>query len=164
MEVFFEAAIGLPDNASNYNEDKRSAVPARMRNKIGKLTIPYTKSETGVNELTTAASLCLVSQEVYQDAAKIIEPKLDNTQCGFRRGCSTTDQSFTLQNIFEKSWEYAKDVCKCFVDLGKVYSRVPREKLWGMLGVFSSGHRLIWWGGDAISICNEPNGSQDYMV
>jgi len=28
----------------------------------------------------------------------------------------------------------------------------------------SSGHRLIWWVGDAISICNEPNASQDHIA
>jgi len=39
--------------------------------------------------------------------------------------------------ILEKSWEHAKDVYTCFVDLGKVYSRVPREKLWGgVVGVW----------------------------
>jgi len=27
----------------------------------------------------------------------------------------------------------------------------------------SSGHMLIWWGG-ALSICNEPNASQDHTV
>ena len=69
-------------------------------------------------------------KSVCQDAAKIIEPKLDNTQCGFR---CTIDESLTLQQIFEKSWEHAKDICICFVDLGKVYGRVPRVKLWGML-------------------------------
>jgi len=37
--------------------------------------------------------------------------------------------------LFEKSWEHAKDVGQytCFIDFGKVYGRVPREKLWGML-------------------------------
>jgi len=39
-----------------------------------------------------------------QDAAKIIEPKLDDTQCGFRRSHSTTEHIFTLQQNFEKSW------------------------------------------------------------
>jgi len=28
----------------------------------------------------------------------------------------------------------------------------------------SNGHRLIWWGGDAISICNEPNASHDHIA
>jgi len=35
--------------------------------------------------------------------------------------------------FFKKSWEDAKDVCACFVDLGKIYGRVRREKLWGVL-------------------------------
>jgi len=36
MEVFycFTVAIGLPGDASDYNEDKRSAVSARMQNKV----------------------------------------------------------------------------------------------------------------------------------
>jgi len=36
MKVFycFTVAIGLPGNASDYNEDKRSAVAARMQNKV----------------------------------------------------------------------------------------------------------------------------------
>jgi len=58
---------------------------------------------------------------------------LDDTQCGFRPGRRTTYQILTLQKIFEKSWEYAKDVYTCFVDLGKAYDRVPREKLWEVL-------------------------------
>jgi len=61
-----------------------------------------------------------------------MEPKLDDTDCGFRRGRSTTEKISTFQQTFEKSWEHAKD----FVDLGKVYGRVPREKLWGMLRAY----------------------------
>jgi len=30
----FTVAIGLPGNASDYDEDKRSAVAARMQNKV----------------------------------------------------------------------------------------------------------------------------------
>ena len=40
---------------------------------------------------------------------KIIEPKLDDTQCGFCRGLSTTEQISTLRQIFEKSREHAND-------------------------------------------------------
>jgi len=32
-----------------------------------------------------------------------------------------------------KSWEHVKDLHTCFADLGKVYGRVPRKKLWVML-------------------------------
>jgi len=55
-----------------------------------------------------------------------MEPKLDDTKCGFRRGRSTTEQNSALQQIFEKSWEHAKDAYACFVDLVKVYDRVSR--------------------------------------
>jgi len=57
-------------------------------------------------------------KNVCQDG-KIIEPKLDDTQCGCCRGSSTTEQISTLQQIFEKSWKHAKHLYTCFVDLGK---------------------------------------------
>ena len=43
------------------------------------------------------------------------------------------DQIFALQQIFEKSWEYAKEVNACFVDLEKAKDRIPRDKLWAVL-------------------------------
>jgi len=64
----------------------------------------------------------------------MIGPKLDDTQCGFRRGRCTSERISILQQIFKISLEHAKDVDTCFVDLGKVYDRVPREKLWGCHG------------------------------
>jgi len=40
-----------------------------------------------------------------------------------------TDQILTLQQIFEKSWEYARDVNLLFVDFEKAHNRVPCGKL-----------------------------------
>ena len=60
---------------------------------------------------------------------EIVEPKLTNAQCGFRPGRNTMDQIFALQQIFEKSREYAKEVNACFVDLEKACDRIPRDKL-----------------------------------
>jgi len=59
-------------------------------------------------------------KSVCHDAAKKIESKLGDTQYGVRHGRSTTEQISTLQQILKKSWEHAKDVYTCFVDLGKV--------------------------------------------
>ena len=42
--------------------------------------------------------------------SEIIEPKLENTQCCFRPGRSTTDQICTFEQIFEICQEYANDV------------------------------------------------------
>ena len=74
----------------------------------------------------------------------IVESRLEEGQCGFHPGRSTTDQIFTLRQIFEISWEYAKDVFGCFVDLEKAYDRVPRDKLWGVLQEYGiDGHLLM---------------------
>jgi len=35
--------------------------------------------------------------------------------------------------IFEKSWDYAKDVYTCFVELEKAYDRFSREKVCGVV-------------------------------
>ena len=74
---------------------------------------------------------------------KIVESKLEDGQCGFRPGRSTTDQIFTLKQIFEKSWEYAKDLFAYFVDLEKAYDRVPRDKLWKVLQEYGVDGQLL---------------------
>ena len=69
-------------------------------------------------------SLLSLPDKIYAKCRKrkcreIVESKLEDGQCGFSPGRSTTDQIFTLKQIFEKSWEYAKDLYACFVDLEK---------------------------------------------
>ena len=45
-----------------------------------------------------------------------MESKLEDGQCGFRPGGSTTDWIFTLKQIFKKFWENGKDLFACFVE------------------------------------------------
>ena len=83
-------------------------------------------------------SLISVPGKVYakcleKKCREIVEPKLTDAQCGFRPGRSTMDQIFALQQVFEKSWEYAKKVNASFVDFEKAYDRIPRDKLWAVL-------------------------------
>ena len=52
------------------------------------------------------------------------------------------DQIFALQQIYEKSWEYAKEVNACFVDLEKTYDCIPRDKLWAVLLQYGIGGQL----------------------
>ena len=73
-----------------------------------------------------------------------MKSKLEDGQGGFYSGRRITDQIFTPRLIFEKSWEYAKDVFARFVDLEKVYDGVPRDKLWTVLHEFGiDGHVLM---------------------
>ncbi len=53
------------------------------------------------------------------------------------------DQIFALQQISEKSWEYANEVNACFVDLEKAYHRIPRNKLWAVLLQYGIGGQLV---------------------
>jgi len=76
-------------------------------------------------------------KSVWQDSAKIIEPSLDDTQCGFCRGRSTTEQSSTLQQIFEKSWEHAKDLyTHVLLTLGKYMAGFLVKSFGGFVGVW----------------------------
>jgi len=63
-----------------------------------------------MNQLTRHLFAKPARRSVCRDAAKIIEPMLDDTQCDFCRGRSTTERISTLQQIFKKSWEHAKDL------------------------------------------------------
>ena len=53
------------------------------------------------------------------------------------------DQIFALQQVFEKSWEYAKHVYTCFVDLEKLYDHDPRDKLWAVLLEYDVRYQLV---------------------
>ena len=82
-------------------------------------------------------SLISVPGKVYvkyleKKCREIVEPKLTDAQCGFRPGRSTMNQTFALQQVFEKSSE-SKEVNACSVNLEKAYDRIPRDKLWAVL-------------------------------
>ena len=69
-----------------------------------------------------------------------MKSKLEDGQYDFRPGRSTTNQIFTLRQIFEKSWNYAES----FVDLEKACDRrIPRDKLRRVLQEYGiDGHLL----------------------
>ena len=61
----------------------------------------------------------------------------------FSPGRCIRDQIFTLKQIFEKSWEYGKNLLACFVDLEKAYNRAPRDKRWKVLREYGVDGQLL---------------------
>ncbi|KAK0156607.1 LINE-1 reverse transcriptase [Merluccius polli] len=75
---------------------------------------------------------------------RIVEPRIQEEQCGFRPGHGTVDQLYNLCRILEGAWEFAQPVHMCFVDLEKAFDHVPRGALWGVLREYEVSDPLIW--------------------
>ncbi|TWW73573.1 hypothetical protein D4764_15G0009670, partial [Takifugu flavidus] len=74
---------------------------------------------------------------------RIVEPRIQEEQCGFRPGRGIVDQLYTLSRVFEGAWEFAQPVHMCFVDMEKALDRVPLGVLWGVLREYGVSGPLI---------------------
>lgn len=85
-------------------------------------------------------SISLLST-AYKALTAIIKDKLENYaeniigeyQAGFRPGKSTTDQLFTVRQVYESFWEFGIDVYQLFVDFKQAYDCIDRNKMYTIM-------------------------------
>ena len=59
--------------------------------------------------------------------------ELPDIQAGFRKGRGTRDQIANICWIIEKTREFQKNICFCFIDYAKAFDCVNYNKLWNIL-------------------------------
>ena len=88
----------------------------------------------------------LVGRLIQSRLQHLAELELPDSQCGFRKGRSCTDQIFSVSQVIEKIHEHNDVGFLVFIDLRKAYDSVSRPALWRaleVLGVPPSMIRLI---------------------
>ena len=78
-----------------------------------------------------------------KECREMVESKLNDGLDGFCPDRWSSDEIFTLKEIFEKSWQYGKDLFACFVDFGEAHDRVPWNKLWKVLWEYGFNVQLL---------------------
>ena len=73
----------------------------------------------------------------------LAEVELTDSQCGFRRGRSCTDQIFSVGQLIEKFYEHRTKGFLVFIDLRKAYDSVSRGALWRGLQVLGVPPSLV---------------------
>ncbi len=66
-------------------------------------------------------------------------------QCGFVKGCGTTDAIHTARLLLEKHREKNKPVHMPFLDLEKAFDCIPHKLIWHALWSHNVPEAYVWW-------------------
>jgi sorting nexin-29 len=72
-----------------------------------------------------------------------IDDILENYQYGFRKGRSTTDQTFCMRMILEKACEYKVDIHQLYIDYKQAYDTTNRAELVQIMKEFGIPMKLV---------------------
>ena len=115
-----------------------------------------------MNQLPWHLFVLFPRKSVCQDATKIIEPKLDDTQCGFCRGRSTKEKISTLQKIFNNSWDNGKDHTRVLSISGKCMAGFFVKSFGGCYGSTVLTGASCWPSSNCIPARNIVSASEDH--
>ena len=85
----------------------------------------------------------VLSLILHEKLQAIIDPQLLESQCGFQKGCGTTDQIWVMRQIIERAVEYNAAAHLCFMDLTKAYNSVDRKAFVSILKSYKVPDHLI---------------------
>ncbi|CAI6370121.1 unnamed protein product [Macrosiphum euphorbiae] len=71
------------------------------------------------------------------------EQIIGDYQGGFRPGRSTVDQIFILRQLFQKTWEFDKEMHVLFIDFKKAYDSIHRKSLINILREYNFPQKLV---------------------
>ena len=115
------------------------------------VTVPIFKGKGDVADCGSYRPIRLLCQtmKIFE---RIIDSRLREIvdlrrgQCGFRKGCGTTDAIFALRDLLEKHRRLKdKPLHLCFLDLEKAFDRVPHALIWHCLRGHGVPEEYINW-------------------
>ena len=85
---------------------------------------------TNYRGITLLSVACKLYERILeQRIRRIIEPQLDQSQSGFRKGRSIQDHIFTIKQLTERAKITSKNIYAAFIDIEKAFDRVPRSAI-----------------------------------
>jgi hypothetical protein len=85
----------------------------------------------------------VVAKILYRRIEAVVESKLNEAQCGFRKGRGCVDQIYNLKECLSMSRQKGKEVYMCFIDLRKAYDSVNRDLLWKAMREYGVSEKIV---------------------
>ena len=82
------------------------------------------------------------TRAVYTILNQELDPKLSESQAGFRQKRSLTDHVFVMRQLMEAAREFGQPLYTAFIDIAKAYDGIPREALLAVLRRYGISDRV----------------------